>query len=316
MILFLTLCYVAVLFLAVKLGWIRWTLWWKISPAVWFVGLLVVLFVPMQWGAPAGPTNIFQYTIEISPNVSGEVIEVPIEPLQHISKGEVLFRLDPVPFQAAVDDLEARLKLAKIRLADSASMVAEGAASIARQEKFEADVDSLTAQLDSARWDLEQTVVRAPEDGQVVALALRPGQRVSKMVSRSPLAFTVQTQVFAVMIPQSRIRFVAAGQEAEVVLKSAPGRTLRARVYEIVPSTSMGQIHPSGMLPVLDPNAIPEPFGVRLVLEPGELERLDMLPRGGMLGTAAIYTERAGATHLIRKVMLRMEAWMNYVRSS
>jgi multidrug resistance efflux pump len=313
-ILFLILCYVGLLFLAVKLGWIRWTLWWKLSPAVLFVGLLMVIFVPMQWGAPSGAAVFFQYTIEISPNVSGEVIEVPVEGLQQVSKGEVLFRLDPAPFESAVKDLESRLALAKIRLEDSVALLAEGAASEARQEKFDANVDSLTAQLESARWDLMQTVVSAPEDGQVVGLALRPGQRVSKMVSSSPLAFTVNSRIPTVVIPQNQIRFVEPGQEAEVTFKAAPGTVLRARVYEIVPSTSMGQLRPSGIIPTVDPSASPEPFGVRLVLEPGEVERMNQAPRGGMLGTGAIYTDRAGATHLIRKVMIRMQAWINYLR--
>ena len=77
MIVFLTLCYVAVLLLLVKLGVIRWTPFWKASPVLWMLILLVVLFVPMQWGAPSGPVRIYQYTIEIIPNVAGQVIEVP-----------------------------------------------------------------------------------------------------------------------------------------------------------------------------------------------------------------------------------------------
>ena len=54
MIVFLTLCYCGLIFLLVKLGVIRLTLWWKISPVVWILGLLVVLFLPMQFAAPSG----------------------------------------------------------------------------------------------------------------------------------------------------------------------------------------------------------------------------------------------------------------------
>ena len=51
MIVFLTLCYIAALALALKLGFIKLTLWWKLSPLVWMLVLFVILFLPMQWGA-------------------------------------------------------------------------------------------------------------------------------------------------------------------------------------------------------------------------------------------------------------------------
>ncbi len=109
MIVFLTLCYVGILAILVKLKVIKLTLWWKISPAVWFVLLLVVLFIPMLWGAPAGTVTAFQYVVEIVPNVSGEVIEVPAKPLTPMKKGDVLFKIDPRPFQYRIDRLKAGL---------------------------------------------------------------------------------------------------------------------------------------------------------------------------------------------------------------
>ena len=81
MIVFLTLIYVAVLFLAVKLKIIRLNAFWKISPAIWMVLLFLVLFVPMQWGAPAGDVQVFCHVVEIIPNVSGEVAAVPVHSL-------------------------------------------------------------------------------------------------------------------------------------------------------------------------------------------------------------------------------------------
>jgi multidrug resistance efflux pump len=91
------------------MGGIKWTLWWKASPLAWLLVLVVGLFIPMQWGAPVGPANVYQPVVEIIPNVSGEVIEVPVEGLQTLEKGDVLFRIDPAPYQAAVDQLTAQL---------------------------------------------------------------------------------------------------------------------------------------------------------------------------------------------------------------
>lgn len=76
MILFLTLIYVALPAVLVKANIVRFNLFWKLSPLLWMVMLLVVLFIPMQWGAPSGAVNVYRMVVEIVPNVSGEVIEV------------------------------------------------------------------------------------------------------------------------------------------------------------------------------------------------------------------------------------------------
>jgi multidrug resistance efflux pump len=113
MIIFLTLLYVGVLAILVKLKVIQWTLFWKLSPLLWMLFLFLVLFLPMQWGAPSGEVRVFNYVVEIVPNVSGEVIEVPAEGMGSVKKGDVLFQIDPSPFEAEVDRLEAALQEAK-----------------------------------------------------------------------------------------------------------------------------------------------------------------------------------------------------------
>tara|TARA_R110002049_G_scaffold4601_1_gene31653 strand:+ start:36253 stop:37641 length:1389 start_codon:yes stop_codon:yes gene_type:complete len=113
MIVFLTLLYVAALALLVNRGVVRLNLFWKLSPILWMLILLVTLFVPMQWGAPTGDVNVYQYVIEIVPNVTGEVIEVPVEGLTPLKKDDVLFKIDPEPYQAVVDQLTATLEDAK-----------------------------------------------------------------------------------------------------------------------------------------------------------------------------------------------------------
>jgi len=109
MIVFLTLIYVAILAIAVKLKLIRLNMFWKSSPVIWMAFLLIALFIPMQWGAPAGRVNVYQYIVEIVPNVAGQVTEVSTDGLTKIDKGDVLFRIDPEPYQAAVDQQTAQL---------------------------------------------------------------------------------------------------------------------------------------------------------------------------------------------------------------
>src|SRR4029079_15976656 len=64
---------------------------------------LTVLILFMTIVAPSvHDVRAMNYPIPIVPRVSGQVTEVPIEPNRPIKKGDVLFKIDPVPFEAAV----------------------------------------------------------------------------------------------------------------------------------------------------------------------------------------------------------------------
>ncbi len=382
MIVFLTLCYCGLLFVLVKTGVIKLNTFWKISPVLWLAVLLIVLFIPMQWGAPSGPIRTYNSVIEIVPNVSGEVVDVPVEPLVLVKEGTVLFRIDPEPFQAAVDRSQAVLAEARqavpqlaasVDAADAAVQEAtanrdrakddfdryrianENAvrsgqkstpfsesdveqrrlaymaseASLVRSEAnaeqarlaYGSEIDGvnttvarLEAELRKAEFDLRETEVRAPTDGYVLALSLRSGQRVSNLPLRSWMAFApISTGRVVLAVPQTRLRYIEPGQPAEVTLAYRPGQVLNATVETVVRINAAGQLPPSGILPSLGTLSGPnETMGVILQLE-GEGLNPSQMP-GGAGGTAAIYTNTVQATHVIRKVMVRMDAWLNYVR--
>jgi multidrug efflux pump subunit AcrA (membrane-fusion protein) len=320
MIVFLTLCYVGVLALLLKLKIIRLNLWWKISPLVWMLVLLVVLFIPMQWGAPTGTVQVYQYVVEIIPEVSGKVVEVPVEPLTPLKEGDVLFRIDPRPFQNQVDSLDAQFNLATINLKRAKELLSKKLGPQVDVDRYTAEVRQLTAQLDQAQYDLEQTVVRAPDEGFVLGVTLKPGQRVANLPLRSWMTF-VNTDLnkVAIGINQNQVRHLKAGMPAEVTFKILPGKVFNARVLAGAPITPGGQLAPSGNVPPA-PNAqtMPQPYGVVLELEESFAEAglatmdIASVP-GGAVGTGAVYTDSAKATHIIRKVMLRMQAWLNYL---
>jgi len=323
MIVFLTLCYLAILVLLLKFKVIQPTLWWKISPVVWMVVLFVVLFMPMQWGAPAGVVNTFQNVVEIVPNVTGQVTEVPVKPLQPVKKGEVLFKIEPRPFQAALDQLEANIKLSKANLKRARQLYAKKLGAKVDVDKYTAEVDKLTAMLDAAKYDLESTVVRAPDDGYVVGLSLRPGHRVAQLPMRSYMSFVISnTHKIAIGINQNSVRHVRIGQSAEVTFKLKPGKVFKATVAGIAPITEQGRFTPTGNIPLAPTanNSQPLPFMVTLELEENltqviDAEVLDINQKmpGGAFGAGAIYTDSVKGTHIIRKVMLRMTAWLNFV---
>ncbi len=177
MILVLTLLYIAPLLLAFKLGILKPTLFWKLSPLIWMVFLLITLFIPMQFWAPSGPLIVSQYGVQIVPNVAGQVTEVPVEPNVPLDEGDVLFRIDPTPYQAAVDQLSAQLKLTRTRLDQARRLAERGAGSGYDVEQYTSQVEQLEAQLDNAEYNLAETTVRAPAAGFVTNVALRPGAR-------------------------------------------------------------------------------------------------------------------------------------------
>jgi hypothetical protein len=114
-------------------------------------------------------------------------------------------------------------------------------------------------------------------------------------------------------IPQSRLRYIKRGQKADVVLRVFPGSTLSATVTDILDINSAAQLQPSGILPDVPTMQDPVlPFAVILELDDHSID-LTKIP-GGAMGTAAIYTDSVAATHVIRKVMMRMEAWLNYIK--
>jgi multidrug resistance efflux pump len=231
-----------------------------------------------------------------------------------VKKGDVLFTIDPTQYQARVAQLQAQIALAGANLKRAEELMAKKVGRQVDVDIYAAELQSATAQLDNAMWELDKTVVRAPADGKVVGLALRPGQRVSNLPLRSWVAFELNDAYrLAVGIPQSRLRHVEVGQKAEIVLRMNPGRTLSATVTNIVDINASAQLQPSGMIPEAPSLADPAlPYAVVL-----ELDKSSVMPTaipGGAVGTAAIYTDSVTATHIIRKVMMRMEAWTNYLK--
>ena len=172
-------------------------------------------------------------------------------------------------------------------------------------------IKQVLADLETARLNLEWTTVRAPVDGYAVNLQLRPGFRVAAL-PMSPVMSLVDTErkVLAGLIRQTQARWIQPGQEAEVVLDLYPGKTFSATVDYLIKAQGQGQMTPSGQLPVGNPTEGNAPFFVRLEMQDFP-DDLDLLVGAG--GSVAIYTEYGTATHLIRRVMMRMQSWLNYI---
>ena len=371
MIVFLTLIYVAVLFVLIRAKILPDTKATWATTGIWMVLLLIFLFIPMQWGAPSGPVRIMTRVVQIVPNVAGQVVEIAAKPNTPMNKGDVLFLIDPIPFKQAVDIAKANLvrvqaqskqdldalqtaqaslrqataqkNLAQLRYNDDKKLVDVGAYSQNRLDRRISDLDQASGAVDSsnasvtraetelgavmpdgqsakvaeaattleqALWNLDQTIVRAPGNGYATNLALSVGQRVVTLPFAPAMAFvdTAESRPVA-QIHQIYLRHIKPGQKVEIALKTRPGELIFGTVDRVIPAVSGGQAQVSGSIAAAM-QISPEPFLVRLNTdEPDDV----LLMEPGSVGTVAIYTESVGATHVIRKVMIRMTAILNYL---
>ncbi|CAH1668945.1 MULTISPECIES: efflux RND transporter periplasmic adaptor subunit [unclassified Chelatococcus] len=302
--------YLALLFILVKLRIVPFNLFWKVSPVIVFLLLLVGLFIPMNWGAPQGPALVVRQSVAIVPEVAGEVVEVPVQANEPLEAGDLLFRIDPVPFQAQVDALKAQLKLQETRLDQMSQLQARGTGRAFDVEERQAEVDQLKAQLVSAEWNLEKTSVRAPAAGYVTNVALRKGARVSNLPLSPVMAFIdTSDTIIGVEINQIDARYVEPRQPVEITFKFAPGQIFAGRVESVLQAIATGQTQVSGV--AVAPVAIQSaPFVVRMRLDDRAFASL--LPAGAT-GEAAIFTSHVKPAHVIRKVLLRQIAILNYI---
>jgi len=302
--------YLALLFGLVWLGIIRFNTFWKVSPIILLIILNLGLFIPMGWGAPQGPVVVVRNSVAIVPDVAGEVVDVPVVANTPLKAGDVLFKIDPTPYDAQVKAIEAQLKLSTTRLAQMTQLFERDSGRGFDVEQRQSEVDQLTAQLQGAKWNLDKTVVRAPADGYVTNLALRKGARVGNLPLSPAMAFIdTSDTLIGVEINQIDARYIEPGQEVEVTFKFVPGHVYTGKVESILQAIASGQTQTSGT--AVAPKAIEAgPFVVRVKLDDAAFA--ERLPAGAT-GTAAVYTEHVKVSHVIRRVLLRQVAILNYI---
>lgn len=302
--------YLVLLFLLVHFKVVRFNLFWKASPFIVLVLLLFGLLVPMGWGAPQGTALVVRNSVAIVPEVAGEVIEVPVQANALLKAGDVLFRIDPTPFDAQVKAIEAQLRLSDLRLSQMTQLYERDSGRAFDVEQRQSEVDQLKAQLEGAKWNLDKTTVRAPADGYVTNVALRKGARVANLPLAPVMAFIdTSDTLIGVEVSQIDARYVAPGQLVEVTFKFMPGQVYSGKVDSVLQAIATGQVQTSG-LAVASKGIATAPFVVRITLDDAEVAK--SLPAGST-GDAAIYTDHVKLAHVIRKVLLRQVAITNYV---
>jgi multidrug resistance efflux pump len=371
----------------IKLKWLPWnTKTQVIVVIIPIVGMAALILLLNIFAPSSSDLRVFKYTVPIVSQVKGRVIEVPVEEGNRlVKKGDVLFKIDPTPYQLAVNQLEAqlanaaasqreleeslkgaratgdqatarmrevgaRLELARTRVAQNRELVAtgagnkfdleqaetnlkelEGQADAARATQVQAvageqqikqklgakvngefaQVAQIRAQLENARWELDQTVTRSPCDCHVINLQLRPGAFVAGVPFNAVMTLVeAQGQVVA-LFNQNELHQVMPGNEAEFSLYTHPGRVIKGKVDSVIWAQGQGQLPQSGTIPMTGVlTQRPGRFAVKFDIADKDKE---VFLAAGAAGDAAIYTEHLELIHIIRKVILRVGAYTNYL---
>ena len=149
--------------------------------------------------------------IDIRPQVTGFITKVCVDEGQQVRKGQVLFQLDPVQFQAAVESAEAQVRLSETALA-TAQLTADNKRklfdkNIISEYEWQLAANSLAqaksqlaaakAQLVSAKKNLAYTVVTAPSNGVIGSIPNREGSLASPSSAQPLTTVSDNSQIYA-----------------------------------------------------------------------------------------------------------------------
>jgi multidrug resistance efflux pump len=182
----------------------------------------------------------------------------------------------------------------------------------AAQKQATATIESLKAQLELARYYLDNTLMVAPDDGHVVNLQVQAGMVAGILRVGGIASFIVDSDRYMLAgFSQQTLKYVKVGQPVEVALDLYPGQIFEAKVDSIWWANGQGQYLPSDVIPTFvpaDPNQPQGEFAVKIY--PTDPSRLG-LPIGAQ-GVATIYTSHGGFAAL-RKIAIRIHTWFNWL---
>jgi membrane fusion protein, multidrug efflux system len=178
-------------------------------------------------------------TVDVRPRVSGYVDRVAFTDGARVKKGQLLFQIDPRPFQAEVDRLVAErtrsvsdLELAKANRARAERLISAHAISreeyerqVAAETSAQGALGSIDASLQEARLNREFTEVRAPIDGHVSRAIITAGNLVTSASLLTTLVSDDPVYVYFDADEQTYLRYAKARHA------QAPASTGAADVY-------------------------------------------------------------------------------------
>jgi multidrug resistance efflux pump len=161
-------------FKLVRWGWFSGTV--SVLVGVFILATFLALF---NYLTPSGRVTVTGRVVEVTPNVTGQIVAIPVKPNVPVKANDVLFQIDPAPFQYKVTQLQASLAAAKQqveilksnyeqatanvsglttqvaynkkRLADIQTLAAEDANTQFQAQDKQVQYETVSAQLDAAK---------------------------------------------------------------------------------------------------------------------------------------------------------------------
>jgi multidrug resistance efflux pump len=141
-------------FIFIKKKWLPWTFVSQIIVVIIpVIGLSILILFLNIFAPESKDVRVMNYVVPVIPRVTGRVIEVPVEANRPVKKGDVLFKLDPVPFQIEVEAAAANLGALEAKLL-SAEAGARGLKEQLKQASGKRE--AVSAKLDLARKRVTQ----------------------------------------------------------------------------------------------------------------------------------------------------------------
>ncbi|PWU30319.1 efflux transporter periplasmic adaptor subunit [Pseudomonas sp. RW407] len=181
--------------------------------------------------------------INVAPDVSGVVVEVPVRDNQQVKKGDLLMQIDPDHYRIAVKQAEAqvasRLATLKMRQLNAKRRAAMDNEVVSRESlddasntaaAAEADYQQALAALDAAKLNLERTQVRASVDGYVTNLNVHRGDYARAGEAKMAVVDQNSYWVYG-YFEETKLPHIAVGDPAELQLMS--GQRLKGHVESI-----------------------------------------------------------------------------------
>jgi RND family efflux transporter MFP subunit len=294
-----------------KLKLLPWNFAWK--TVVYGIAIAVGLIVvgALQYITPSSSVAVVQTDIQkIIPLVSGRVETVNVAGTQSVSAGELLFALDPRPFQYSVDQAEASLELATIRLRDATTLVTKGAAPRASLDLYGAEVSQAQAVFDGALFDLENARVMAPANGIVSIVVLAEGDVVTAMQPVMNFFHSDELRIGA-SFKQNGLEKMRAGMPATVTFPASPGEVYKTEVA-FIPSVSVqGQLSTQSVANPLE--SLLSSTGTYPVLVSFPTDAPEHLSRSGTQASVTVFTDEDSPINILAVVIQWIGAWMNFV---
>ena len=176
------------------------------------------------------------------------------------------------------------------------------------------NVANTEAELQQAQFYLDNTTMKAPEDGRIVNLQVRPGMvsGILRVGGIAALIASADRYVLATYF-QENLKYVKPGQYAEIAFNLYPGQIFKGHVDSIWKANGVGQYLPSDEIPKYEPPPpqIPQgQFAVKIVIDDPDQAKFPI----GAQGAAAIYVDGdKGSWAALRKIAIRSRTWLAWL---